>query len=205
MKKRPTKKDTLELKNIANFLYEVGVLSKTPRSGFQLLGSGEQSVAEHVNRAVFIGYTLAMLEGDVDVAKVLKMCLFHDLVEGRVSDLNYVHQKYVKVDEDKALEELVQTVPFGSDMKASIHEYEERISKESILAKEADNLEWIISLKEQYDIGNTRSKEWIDTAMKRLKTETAKKIAAMIMKTNSNDWWFGDRNDEWWVSRNKKK
>ncbi|PKN06235.1 MAG: phosphohydrolase, partial [Deltaproteobacteria bacterium HGW-Deltaproteobacteria-7] len=44
--------------SIANFLFEVGMLSRTPRSGYQFLGSGNESVAEHVLRTVFVGYTL---------------------------------------------------------------------------------------------------------------------------------------------------
>mgnify|MGYP001612077465 CR=1 FL=1 len=90
-----------DLKSIANFLFEVGILSKTPRSGFHFLGSGKQSVAEHILRVVYVGYSLAMMEKEVDVGKVLKMCLFHDLGEARTSDLNYVHQKYAKADEEK--------------------------------------------------------------------------------------------------------
>ena len=49
------------LKNIADFLFEVGMLAKTPRSGFFFLGSGQQSVSEHTTRTIYIGYTLAML------------------------------------------------------------------------------------------------------------------------------------------------
>ena len=62
-------------RNIVNFLFEVGMLSKTPRSGFYFLGSGQQSVAEHTNRTVYIGYVLALMNGKADAAKVMKMCL----------------------------------------------------------------------------------------------------------------------------------
>lgn len=192
------------MKDIVNFLFEVGILSKTPRSGFHFLGTGDQSVSEHISRVVFIGYALSSLDGSVDVLKVLKMCLFHDISESRVSDLNYVHQKYVNKKEEQALEDLAKTLPFGEDIKKIVKEYEERISKEAIIAKDADNLEWILSLKEEVDTGNTRAREWIDSAVKRLKTDVAKKIADEILKTDSNSWWFGDKNDEWWVSRNKE-
>lgn len=194
-----------ENKNIVNFLFEVGILNKTPRSGFHFLGTGDQSVSEHVNRAVFIGYTLGMLEKDVNLLKILKMCLLHDLCEARISDHNYVHQKYVTSKEEEAIEDIAKTLKFGEDIREVIKEYEERKSKESIIAKDADNLEWIISLKEQFDIGNTRAKEWMESAIKRLKTENAKKIAEEILKTESTSWWFSDKQDEWWVSRNKNK
>ena len=193
------------MKDVANFLYEVGILSKTPRSGFYFIGTGEQSVAEHINRVVFIGYALASLDKEVDMLKVLKMCLLHDLSESRISDLNYVHQKYVKREEEKAVEDLVKTLSFGADMKEIIKEYEERKTKEAILAKDADNIEWIISLKEQADIGNTRAKDTMLNAVKRLKTEGAQKLVQEILKTSSDEWWFGDKNDSWWVDRGKKE
>ena len=56
-----------DFKNIADFLFEVGMLAKTPRSGFFFLGSGEQSVSEHTTRTIYIGYTLAMLNSDQNI------------------------------------------------------------------------------------------------------------------------------------------
>jgi putative hydrolases of HD superfamily len=50
-------------KAIVNFLFEVGILSKTPRSGFYFLGSGNQSVAEHINRVVYVGLCLGDARG----------------------------------------------------------------------------------------------------------------------------------------------
>jgi putative hydrolase of HD superfamily len=189
---------------IIDFLFEAGMLAQTPRSGFFFLGSGSQSIAEHVNRVTYIGYSLAQMAGDVDVSKVLQMCMFHDFAEARTSDLNYVHQKYVKSDESKALADLVGTLPFGKGIAFLMEEYEARKTKESLLAKDADNLEFILSLKEQFDIGNERAKSWITPAVKRLKTKEAKLLGEKIVKTDSDRWWFNDKENEWWVSRNKK-
>jgi len=142
-----------ESKNIVNFLFEVGILSKTPRSGFHFLGSGEQSVAEHTHRTVYVGFVLAKLEGGVDAEKVLKMCLFHDLAEARTSDLNYVHQKYAVSNEHKAIKDLSGTLEFGNEMLEILFEYKEKKTKEAKLAKDADQLELILSLKEEIDKG----------------------------------------------------
>lgn len=190
--------------NIVNFLFEVGILSKTPRSGFHFLGSGEQSVSEHNNRVIYIGYVLAMLDGTCDVAKVMKMCLLHDMAEARTSDLNYVHQKYVVSNERKAIKDLAQTLPFGKDMEKTLKEYAKRQSKEAIITKDADQLEWILSLKEQVDIGNTRAETWISPSIKRLKTQIAQKLAEKIISASSDDWWFSNKEDRWWVDRNSK-
>jgi putative hydrolase of HD superfamily len=193
------------LSNVVNFLFETGILSKTPRSGFYFLGSGNQSVSEHIHRTTIVGYALAMLDKKADISKILKMCLFHDMAEARVSDLNYVHQKYTHRDEDQAIEDLAQTIPFGEDIKVITQEYHERKSREALLAKDADNLELMLSLKEQLDIGNERAKSWLKSAVQRLKTPVAKQLAAIILKTDSDEWWFADKDDSWWVTRNKKK
>ena len=200
------KEDNIKAVQITNSLFEVGILSKTPRSGFHFLGTGNQTVAEHINRVSYVGYILALMDGKVDLSKVLQMCLLHDISETRISDLNYVHQKYVAKDEHKAHKDITDSIPFGDKMFALIEEYEERKTPESILVKDADNLEWILALKEQLDAGNTRTKTWITPAIKRLKTENAKMIANIIMKVDSNDWWYDKKSQKskWWVDRNKK-
>lgn len=192
-----------DLSNISNFLYEVGILSKTPRSGFSFLGSGEQSVAEHINRVCYVGYCLAKMNGTVDSGKVVQMCLFHDVSESRISDLNYVHQKYTERLEEKAHQDLADSLPFGREVKDLLDEYEMRESPESLLVKDADNIEWILSLKEQQDIGNERAKHWVESALKRLKTAEGKALAAMIVTIESDKWWFDEKGDDWWVNRNK--
>lgn len=200
MKKvQKTKEDS-----IVDFLFEAGMLAQTPRSGFFFLGSGSQSIAEHLNRTTYIGFALSQMAGDVDLSKVLQMCMFHDFAEARTSDLNYVHQKYVKSDEHTALNDLVKTLSFGDKVSNIVKEYEERKTKESLLAKDADILELILSLKEQYDIGNERANTWIPSAIKRLKTKEGKILGKKIIKTDSDRWWFNDKQDEWWINRNKK-
>ena len=201
MKKNVTNK----IKKTTDFLFEVGILSKTPRSGFFFLGSGEQSVAEHINRVCYIGYVLANItKSKIDLSKVLEMCLFHDLAESRVSDLNYVHQKYTKSDEGAAINDLTSELPFGEKISKTINEYEHRESYEAKLAKDADVLELILSLKEQIDIGNEKAKSWIEAVIKRLKTTEGQSLAKDIIKTDSDRWWYGDKEDKWWINRNKK-
>ncbi|HSH31194.1 MAG TPA: HD domain-containing protein [Candidatus Saccharimonadales bacterium] len=186
---------------IVNLLFEVGMLAKTPRSFSGFLGSGQQSVAEHTNRVIYIGFVLAMMESDVDVGKIMKMCLFHDLAEARTGDLNYVNQKYVESDEEKVIQELAATLPFGDEILAVLDEYKQRQTKEAILAKDADNIEFILSLKEQLDTGNTRAATWIPSAQKRLKSPVGQFLAEKIIETQSDEWWFSDKDDTWWVSR----
>ncbi len=186
------------LQSIANFLYEVGMLNRTPRSGFQFLGSGQQSVAEHSFRTACISYVLGKLDGTVDVGKMVTEALFHDLGEARVSDLNHVHQKYTERRQAEAVRDVAATLPFGDEIVQIYNEHENRTTKESVLVKDADTLEWILSLKEQVDIGNERALTWIAYARKRLLTDISKEVAEKIMQTDSNEWWGGQEGGVWW-------
>lgn len=191
------------MENIVNFIFEVGMLQKTPRSGFQFLGSGCESVAEHILRTIFIGYTMCKLEENVDEARVIKLCLVHDLPEARTGDMNYVNKKYVTVNEAKAVDELTSTLFFGSEIKRAIDEFNEKKTKEALIAHDADQMALIFQLKEYGDLGNKYSKEWIEFAKRRLSTETAKRMVETILETDSSQWWFKDKGD-WWVNGNKK-
>lgn len=192
------------MKNLANFFFEVGMLKRTPRTGFQFLGSGAESVAEHSFRTAIIGYTLARMDGAADVGRVLQLCLFHDIPEARTGDLNYVNKKYVKVDEERAVADLASTLPFGDDYRNAIAEYSARQSRESLLAHDADQLEMILALKEYKDLGNRYADEWYPFAVRRLKTEIAQHLAEAIWSTDSSRWWFDD-DSEWWVKGSKGK
>lgn len=173
---------------VVNYWFEAGILNKTQRSGFWFLGTGEQSVAEHTHRMLHIVFALAHLTGK-DPAKLISMALFHDFAEGRTGDLNWINQKYAKSDEEKVIQSLTKTLPFGEAMKAIVEEYEARQSEESILVKEADSLELILTLKELADVGNPRASEWIPSLLARLKTEIGRQLAEVILETKSDQWW----------------
>ncbi len=191
------------MENIVNFLFEVGMLKKTPRTGFQFLGSGCESVAEHVLRTIFIGYAMCRLVPEADESKVIKMCLFHDLPEARTGDMNYMNKKYVTVDEAKAIRELTEPLFFGEDIKTVLDEFNGKRTLESRLAHDADQLALIFQLKEYGDLGNKYSREWIHFAVQRLSTETAHRMADTIMETDSSQWWFKDKSD-WWINGKEK-
>ena len=186
------------MKDISNFLFETGMLKRTPRTGLQFLGSGKESVAEHSFRTIMIGYTLAKLNGKVDETRVLKLTLFHDILESRTGDLNYVNKKYLDVDEEKAADELAESLPFGEELKDLLREFKEKKTEESLIANDADQLELILMLKEYGDLGNKYTKDWIKFALKRLHTSEARKLAESILATDSAEWWFKDKSD-WWV------
>ncbi len=190
----------MELKAIADFLFEVGMLKRTPRSGFQFLGTGHETVAEHGLRCAVIGYVLARMSEGLATDKVVLMCLFHDLVEARTGDLNYVNKKYVEANEAAALQDMTSGLPFGDEIRGLVEEFNARATAEAEVAHDADQLEMILQLKELGDLGNRYCKDWISAAMKRLRTDDGRRLARSILNTDFSSWWFKEKDDEWWVN-----
>ena len=194
------KKRDKDVEQIANFVYEAGALSKTPRSGLWFLGSGRQSVAEHLLRTSYIAYALCHLTPEANKNRVIFLALMHDIGEGRTSDLNYIHQRYGRLAEGEAVKDIAASVPFGVEIKVAYEEEQARETTEAKLAKDADNLEWIATLREEEVKGNIKARSWIKIAEKRLKTEAGQAVGARLLTTNPDAWWF-DEKDKWFVTR----
>jgi len=178
------------------------MLKKTPRSGFQFLGSGKESVADHSYRMTLIGYSLARLTEEADPYKVVCLCLFHDVAEARTGDLNYVNKHYIEAREDEAVRDLAAALPFGTEYKSFMQEYRSGQTLEAKLAHDADQLDLILELKAQNDLGNSYAMEWIKFALKRLQTAIGKEIAEEVLRTDSSAWWF-DGHDDWWSNNHE--
>ena len=187
---------------IVEFLFEVGMLKRTPRSGWQFLDGGSESVAEHVFRTVMISFVLARLDGNVDADKIVRLALVHDLPEARTGDLNYVNQKYVTADEARAADDMTRGLPFGDELNELMAEYRNETSPEAVLAHDADQLEMLLELKEKLDSGCQAADDWTPFVLRRLRTDAAKDLAEKILAGDSASWWF-DRDSEWWVRGGK--
>lgn len=203
--KAPAKKRTKpsEYDQITHFVYEMGIHRHTPRSGFWFLGSGNQSVAEHLFRTALIAYALAHVTPGVDKSRAVLMALAHDLGEGRTGDLNYVHQRYGRLAERSAIEDMASNTPFGKELLALFNEEQARVTDEAKLVKDADQLEWIASLREEDVKGNLKAKAWLTSAVQRLKTPAGKKVGKLLLTTHPDAWWF-DEGDKWFVGREEK-
>jgi putative hydrolase of HD superfamily len=193
------------MRDTVNFLFEVGILKKIPRSGYQFLGTGSESVADHSFRVAIIAYLFAKNEPKVDTQKVILMSLFHDFHEARTGDHNYVNKRYVTVNEDKAVSDLAQKLTSGQEIVSLIDEFNSGETLEARLAQDADQVDFILELKRQQDLGNKSAAEWLKYSVKRLITDFAKKLANEILQTDSSDWWFKKKEELWVNGTNKDK
>ena len=183
------------MKAIANLLFEARLLKEIPRSGFQFLGSGSESVADHSFITTFIGYVFSQITPEADALKLLQMCLIHDLTEARTGDLNYVQKKYLVADESKAIADLTKDLPFGKAVADLIEEFNGAKSLEAKLAHDADQLALVLELKALHDAGNNGPRAWLPHVVGRLRTSVGQSLAKQIINTASDEWWFEGKGD----------
>ncbi len=193
-----------KFERIAEFLFEVGMLKKTPRTGYQFLGTGKENVAEHSYRTAVIAYILGDML-DLDCNKILLMALFHDLHEARTGDFNYVYKRYNTAKEQRALKDALKHTGLEEKLIPLLEELENVDSKEAEIVHDADQLDLILNLKEEMDLGNPYAEKWIKFALERLRTDIGKELAQKIIETDHTSWWFARINRDWWKKRRRKK
>lgn len=178
------------MERIANFLFEARMLKALPRSGYQFLGNGRESVAEHSYITTMIAFVMAQLNPAADTPRLLGMCLMHDLPEARTGDLNYVQKGYVEAKEHQALADAVAGLSFGPAIGGLLAEFNANQTLEARLAHDADQLAFILDLKALADVGYRTPDKWLAHVVKRLQTDTGKALADAILRTDWDEWWL---------------
>ena len=192
------------LTRLADFFFEVSMLRRTPRTGYQFLGSGSENVAEHSFGTAVIGYALARMAG-ADPAQTVLLCLFHDIHEARTGDFNYVNKLYNTQSSRRAMADGLKGTGLSEPVLALHDELEQAQSLEAQLAQDADQLDLMVNLKEQLDLGNPYAKKWLDCSVGRLRTPQGRELAQAIMTTDHTEWWFLGPDACWWERKNGKE
>lgn len=179
----------MDTNKIVNFFFEIATLRRLTRSHRQMIEEVSDNISDHSFRVAIIGMVLANLE-QCDEDRVLKMCLFHDVVEARTGDANFINQQYVDLHEDEARKDQMEGLPIKSEVLELLKGYERRESKESIVAKDADLLDQIILQQEYFYKDEKNGKIWQNHTERSLKTESAKKLARKIRESNPFEWLY---------------
>lgn len=187
------------LARLADLVFETGMLRHTERTGWAFLGTGKENVAEHSWRTSAIAYVLGKMAG-IDPSRVVMLTLFHDLHEARTGDFNYVYHRYNRTEAQTALEHATQGTGLQDDIVGFWQEFEQAESPEALLAKDADQLDLIANLAVELAKGNTFAREWLDSALKRLKTDEGRQLADQLLRTDPNNWWYGNVQKDWWIN-----
>lgn len=180
------------MEHIANLLFEVRILKDIVRSGYAFLGSGRETVAEHSFMTAFVCFAMSRLNPETNREKLVTMALVHDIAEARTGDLNYVEKKYCNPNEKIAISHLIQHIPFGHEIKELVDEFNLGESQEAKLARDADQISFILELKKLLDTGMKGPEKWLPVILGRLLTPTGKKIANSILETSWDEWWRND-------------
>ncbi len=137
-----------ELEQILHFLRATEQLKNTHRNSWTSEGRRE-SVAEHTWRLCLMALVLHRGFPDVDFARLIKICIIHDLGEAIGGDIPAVHQTpgAGKAEQERRdLLQLLEPLPprLRDEITALWDEYEEARTPEARLAKALDKLETIL-------------------------------------------------------------
>jgi putative hydrolase of HD superfamily len=140
--------DGAEIAGVLEFLRAAEQLKTTYRSGWTSAGRAE-SVAEHTWRLCLMSMMFADSFPEVDFAKLVKICVIHDLGEAIGGDIPAIHQVPGESKAAREREDLLQLLrPLPERLRAEItalwDEYEAAASPEARLAKALDKLETIM-------------------------------------------------------------
>ncbi|MEP7380167.1 MAG: HD domain-containing protein [Gemmatimonadota bacterium] len=140
---------TSDLPQILDFLRAAEALKTTRRSGWTTAGDRE-SVAEHTWRLCLMALVVHHRFPAVDFARLIKICIVHDLGEAIGGDIPAPEQARLaagkSADERRDLLQLVAVLPASerAEIVALWDEYESAATPEARLAKGLDKLETIL-------------------------------------------------------------
>jgi len=137
-----------DLNAIITFLQSAERLKSTLRSGHTSTGR-QESTAEHTWRLCLMAMLLAGEFPDVDFARLIRICVIHDLGEAIGGDIPAIDQSSAapkSAQERQDLLELVAPLPdrLRDEIVTLWDEYEAAVTPEARLAKALDKLETIL-------------------------------------------------------------
>ncbi len=146
---------------LIEIMHDIEQLKNNTRHSWTSSGRHE-SVAEHSFRLILMAYFVKDEFADLDMEKVIKMCMFHDIGEAFTGDIPSFDKK--DSDEEKegrAVQEWISGLPenYQEEIKELIQEMDELRTNESKLYKALDKMECLIQHNEA-DISTWIPKEY---------------------------------------------
>ncbi|MBS3788967.1 HD domain-containing protein [Candidatus Bipolaricaulota bacterium] len=189
-----------EMANLTRFIFELGQLKRTPRSGWLKLGvDNPESVADHSFRTAVIGFLLGRLEGE-NPYESAGYCLLHDVAETRTLDLDWLAQHYLEKEDHVSTEVITDQIDgLPDELESSLDQLMTRTTESKNLkrvARDADLLDLIFQALELYYQGNQLAKKWFENTLPDLKTESGKRIGQYLKEKDQKGglkdllaWW----------------
>jgi putative hydrolase of HD superfamily len=155
----------------------------------------QESVAEHCWRLCIFAWLLKNRFPDLDMDRVMKMCLFHDLGEAVIGDIPSFQKTENDVQaEEKAVDQILDLLDSNlrTELVELFREMDEQKTKEARLYKTLDKLEAVIQhneapletwipleyeLNQTYADENVRGDVFLEELREQIRMDTLKKIA----------------------------
>ena len=177
------------LQNIIKFFEISGILKRIQRTGWVEVGVYEpESVADHTFRTAMMCMLYADIEG-LDVLKVLRMALIHDLPEAVIGDLTPAQKnEETKGDEETAMQDILNLLP-AHQRETYIQvwkEYQQGQTKEAKAVQQLEKIEMALQAKEYERFGATNSslQRFVDIAKQVTSWPDLDKLLCGILEEN---------------------
>lgn len=137
-----------EIHGLIKFFKETELIKTQLRNAW-LSNEKCESVADHSWRMSIIALCLLKFESEIDVAKVLKMCIIHDLGEAYEGDIPAIEKedKFLKLQrETDCIDKLTENLSheLKDELTELFNEYNDGITKESKFIKGVDKIETLL-------------------------------------------------------------
>jgi len=184
----------MKIRALIDFLGIISNLKKNTRHVWADNGR-QESVAEHCWRLAVMALLVAGEFPDVDIEKVIKMCLIHDFGEAITGDIpSFFKTQQDEEKEKSAIYDLLKQLPdeIAFDFAGFFVEMTEMITPEAKLFEALDNMEAIISHNESpldtwleleytenltYGAENVAYSEYLTNLKEELNKDSIQKIA----------------------------
>lgn len=154
----------IDAQAILRFMEDAGKLKILPRTGWLLRGlKNPESIADHSYRTTLLAMLLADIIASqgvaIQVEKVMRLALLHDLTESQIGDIPFPAQRYIpevvkEAGERQAMRDIVTGLGTLGDTYAALwEEFETAQSPEAQLVRVADKLELMIQVYEYERVG----------------------------------------------------
>ena len=179
------------LQNLIKFIEIVGILKRTPRTGWVDVGVYEpESVADHTFRTAFLCLVYADMNA-LDPLKLLRMALIHDLPEALIGDLMPSQKNAdTKENEENAMRQILGLLPEmqRENFLAVWSEYQEGKTKEAQTVQQIDKIEMALQAKEYERFGsaNESLERFIKSAQDVTVWPELKRLLSCILEEKQN-------------------
>lgn len=181
------------MENVVEFMELVSSLKELQRTGWKQhrVTGIIDTTASHSFGVVLLSWLFAK-EAQVDLEKVLKIALVHDLVESVIGDLTPAEAKRVDRDalEENGLKRIERKIPGAllDEVKSLIREFRAGATKEAKIVRVCDKLETLFQAhfyRKSDRLSVDSFREFLSYAEKECRTRLAKEALSQIKNSDN--------------------